>query len=201
MQPTHTPAVDTATSPVPSDPIPVTTVARTLRDTGRYLFLHGWTQGAYYDDSAGSFTPPCCLVGAIGMVCYGGPVDAPAQHVDDPGFGDFEAAVAYLDRYIVDRYNFDSVYTFNDAKHHTIGDVLVLLTEAAARWELDRLIEAPAADARNTTDAGHVDYPHEPGTLYACPACEFRCHCTNGFQCVACALDTARAGAAVGGAE
>ena len=26
----------------------------------------------------------------------------------------------------------------------------------------------------------HVDYPHEPGRLYDCPACEARCHCTPG---------------------
>lgn len=23
----------------------------------------------------------------------------------------------------------------------------------------------------------HVNYPHEPGRLYDCPACEARCHC------------------------
>lgn len=23
----------------------------------------------------------------------------------------------------------------------------------------------------------HVDYPHEPGRMYACPACEDRCFC------------------------
>jgi len=26
----------------------------------------------------------------------------------------------------------------------------------------------------------HADYPHEPGRLYDCPACEARCHCTPG---------------------
>jgi hypothetical protein len=31
----------------------------------------------------------------------------------------------------------------------------------------------------------HADYPHEPGRLYDCPACEARCHCTPGYtQCV-----------------
>lgn len=31
----------------------------------------------------------------------------------------------------------------------------------------------------------HADYPHEPGRLYDCPACEARCHCTPGHtQCV-----------------
>lgn len=32
----------------------------------------------------------------------------------------------------------------------------------------------------------HVNYPHEPGRLHDCPACEARCHCTepNETQCV-----------------
>lgn len=25
--------------------------------------------------------------------------------------------------------------------------------------------------------SGHVNYPHHPGALYDCPACEARCHC------------------------
>lgn len=33
---------------------------------------------------------------------------------------------------------------------------------------------------------GHVDYPHEPGYLIGCPACEERCHCegTGNALCV-----------------
>jgi hypothetical protein len=42
----------------------------------------------------------------------------------------------------------------------------------------------------------HADYPHEPGTLYDCEACETRCHCNHikaqydpsYTQCVFCAL-------------
>lgn len=31
----------------------------------------------------------------------------------------------------------------------------------------------------------HVNYPHEPGYLYDCPACENTCHCTpNTAECV-----------------
>lgn len=31
----------------------------------------------------------------------------------------------------------------------------------------------------------HADYPHEPGYLYDCAACEARCHCTSGHaECV-----------------
>ncbi len=31
----------------------------------------------------------------------------------------------------------------------------------------------------------HTDYPHEPGRLHDCPACQVRCHCTPGdAECV-----------------
>ena len=36
----------------------------------------------------------------------------------------------------------------------------------------------------------HVDYPHEPGRLYDCPACEAQCHCgdlSRTTPCVYCA--------------
>jgi hypothetical protein len=32
----------------------------------------------------------------------------------------------------------------------------------------------------------HVDYPHEPGRLYDCPACEARCHCDPDPGTTAC---------------
>lgn len=31
-------------------------------------------------------------------------------------------------------------------------------------------------------DSTHVDYPHHPGRLVGCPACEARCHCTAGSE-------------------
>jgi len=39
----------------------------------------------------------------------------------------------------------------------------------------------------------HADYPHEPGRLYDCGACEAQCHCTGDpghVQCVFCAILT-----------
>ena len=31
----------------------------------------------------------------------------------------------------------------------------------------------------------HIGYPHLPGRLYDCPACEARCHCTPGdAECI-----------------
>ena len=38
------------------------------------------------------------------------------------------------------------------------------------------------------TPRKHVDYPHFPGTLYDCPACEARCHCTDATPCVHCEI-------------
>jgi hypothetical protein len=36
-----------------------------------------------------------------------------------------------------------------------------------------------------STGFPHADYPHEPGRLYDCQACEASCHCTaDGTECV-----------------
>jgi hypothetical protein len=121
MQPTHSPVLD----------VPATTTARTLRDAAAYLRRHGWIQGAYDDDAATVFTPAACTVGAIGMVCYGRPVPAPAQMFDRPGFDEFEAAVSYLDQMLKDTYGQDDVYTWNDDRLRTTEDVLDVLAEVA----------------------------------------------------------------------
>lgn len=107
------------------------TAAHVLRSAALYLERHGWIQGAYYDATAGVFTPPACLVGAIGMVCYGGPVDAPAQHFDHPGFLDFEEAVLHLDQWLLAEDGTES-YEFNDARGRTVDDVIHVLRMAAA---------------------------------------------------------------------
>jgi hypothetical protein len=187
------------------------TAARVLRSTALYLERYGWIQGAYYDTTSPTFTPAACLVGGIGMVCYGGPVDAPAQHFDDPGFLDFEEAVLHLDRYLLVEDGSES-YEFNDARGRRLEDVTHVLRQAAATpaeelIDAIRVIDAKNADvaaiAELLTPCGiwgeqpkpvdHVDYPHHPGTLYDCPACEATCFCTDGFQCVHCALDAEQA--------
>jgi hypothetical protein len=114
------------------------TSATTLRAAATYLDRHGWCQGSYYEQIARGLMPAACLVGAIGMVCYGGQVDAPAQHFEDPGWGDFEAAVAYLDRYL-DQHLADpdgaDVYSFNDARGRTAEQVTAALRSAADEWD------------------------------------------------------------------
>jgi hypothetical protein len=40
----------------------------------------------------------------------------------------------------------------------------------------------------------HVDYPHEPGTLYDCEACESECFCEGDgtdWLCLFCSKDDA----------
>jgi hypothetical protein len=125
------------------------TAAQVLRDAALYLERYGWIQGAYYDPTATVFTPAACLVGAIGMVCYGGPVDAPAQHFDDPGYLDFEEAVLHLDRYLLVEDGSES-YEFNDAKGRTRNDITHVLRRAAST-PAEELIDA--LKAVETTNA------------------------------------------------
>src|SRR3954452_24451861 len=108
------------------------TAARVLRSAALYLERYGWIQGSYYDGTSAMFTPPACLVGAIGVACYGGLVDAPAQHFDDPGFLDFEEALLHLDRYLLVEDSSES-YEFNDVRGRTVDQVTEMLRNAAAR--------------------------------------------------------------------
>ncbi|MFG1608350.1 hypothetical protein [Actinoplanes sp. NPDC049265] len=132
------------------------TAARVLRSAATYLERHGWIQGTYYDATSGSFTPPACLVGAISMVCYGGPVDAPAHHFDDPGFLDFEAAVLHLDRYLLAENGSES-YDFNDAKGRRLEDVTHVLRDAAARPAHELIDALRAIDKKNADQAALAD--------------------------------------------
>jgi hypothetical protein len=111
------------------------TPARTLRATARYLARYGWVQGCHYDASATVFTPAACLVGALGMVCYGGPVDTPARNYEDPGWQDFDEALSYLNDHLSSRWYATDAYLFNDAKGRTRTEVLDVLYEAAGAWD------------------------------------------------------------------
>lgn len=114
--------------------------ARVLRLAALYLQLHGWCQGAYYDPAAGVFTPAADMAGAIAMVCYGGPVEAPAQMFDHPEFLDFEEAMLHLDRYLLVMDGTEA-YEFNDAKGRT-ADVVIDVMRRAAAVPASELIDA-----------------------------------------------------------
>ena len=116
----------------------VVTPARTLRATAVYLARHGWVQGCLYDPSATVFTPAACWVGALGMVCYGGPVDAPAVNYEDPGYGDFVAAQQFLQKYLKATRGDEGLYSFNDVRGRTREEIIAVLNEAADQWERSR---------------------------------------------------------------
>jgi hypothetical protein len=139
------------------------TAGPVLRNAALYLERHGWIQGAYYDQTATCFTPAACMVGAIGMVCYGGPVEAPAQMFDDPGYLDFEEAVLHLDRYLMVEDGSES-YEFNDVRGRTVDDITYVLRRAAA-VPADELIDAlRAIDAKDAQTAALVDLLKPCGT-------------------------------------
>jgi hypothetical protein len=145
-----------------------TTAAQVLRNAALYLERHGWIQGAYYDATSQVFTPAACMVGAIGMVCYGGPVDAPAQHFDDPGFLDFEEAVLHLDRYLLVEDGSES-YEFNDARGRTVADVLHALRQAADTPAHELIDAIRAIDATNAGVAA-IGESLKPGGIWGDPA-------------------------------
>ncbi|MFE6739848.1 hypothetical protein [Streptomyces tubercidicus] len=52
--------------------------------------------------------------------------------------------------------------------------------ECGTPWthtEAARFIGCQFTDEDPADQEEHVDYPHEPGRLLDCPACESRCHC------------------------
>lgn len=148
MQPTHHPAL---TMPGITSTVDVhheigrcrrpVGVAATLASAAAYLRRHGWIQGSYYDQSATVYTPAACVVGALAIVCYGGPVDTPTQLFDQPGFAEFEAAFTHLDAILVGVFGQD-VFTWNDDRRRSYGQVLAVLDEIAAtsRW-LDSMVD------------------------------------------------------------
>jgi hypothetical protein len=168
MEPTYNPAHEAGT---PARPGAEPSVGVTLREVARYLTDHGWIQGAYYDATGGSFTPPSCLVGGLGMVCFGGPVDAPAQNFGDPGFGRFEQTLGYLDGFLTARFAMVA-YEFNDMRGRTFPAIVYALLKAADEWSVEH--------------GEHIGEAHEPGTGMDCPVCEAQCFCWDGFICVSC---------------
>jgi hypothetical protein len=177
----------------------VATSGMTLRAAALYLDRYGWCQGSYYLPSATVFTPPADMVGAIGVVCYGGPVDAPAQHFDAPGWAAFEAAVTCLDGYLSDRFDGDA-YTFNDAAGRTAEDVRRALLRAAWLHDGRRLtpvccerlmVEQPGSPAVFPPD-GHGRFA--VSRMFRCSVCD-RIAVREVFECATewCAAERALA--------
>jgi hypothetical protein len=156
---------------IPAVPATVTaliTPAVTLRAAATYIVRYGWCQGGYYEQTDRGILPAACIVAAIGMVCYGYQVDAPAMNFEDPGWGDFEAAVAWLDRYLAARYGLDDnglpveAYSFNDTRGRLVQEVIAALREAAHQWDTEHAWRIqPAEEAEEPAES--VDGDSTPG--------------------------------------
>ena len=81
----------------------------------------------------------------------------------------------------------EHIENLHDAIHHVgeaweSGDLAAAVT--AATFLLPDDYEHPADDEDDDAPE-HVDYPHHPGRLFDCPACEARCYCTPGdAECI-----------------
>jgi hypothetical protein len=154
---------------VPAVAMPLITPAVTLRAAATYLVRYGWCQGGYYEQTDRGILPAACIVAAIGMVCYGHQVDAPAMNFEDPGWGDFEAAVAWLDRYLAARYGLDDnglpveAYSFNDARGRIVQEVIATLREAAHQWDTEHAWRTgPAEQPQEPVEPAEPAEPAEP---------------------------------------
>ena len=132
------------------------TAAQTLRDAATYLAEHGWIQGPCYDMSSSVLTPAACAADAIAIVCYGGPVEAPAHMFADPGYPAFDEAMRVLELYLFLEYGFDSVYAFNDARDRTAAEVIRVLNAADLDRCIARYTVTYAAKAALTVPARNV---------------------------------------------
>ncbi len=127
------------------------TLADVLRGAARYLQLHGWTQGQFFDLTGGTpdAFPPACVAGAISIAASGHCVAHPYTDLGDEAADDAIRATrtlaAYLDPDYASRETsaIDVVGDWNDASGRTLAEVLDALTAAADGYCL-----APVGGAR-----------------------------------------------------
>lgn len=64
-------------------------------------------------------------------------------------------------------------------KQRSGGRIRLTLTgHRVVRFRPDAAVEvSEATDGESTSAIPHANYPHEPGRLHSCPACEARCFC------------------------
>ncbi|MEU7908983.1 hypothetical protein [Actinoplanes sp. NPDC049118] len=139
MKATHTPPIlDLDTGMTPAD---------LLRGAARYLFMHGWKQGDFFDLLSDKPFPPACSLGAINICAHGRPIlcsDDESQDADtDAAITAMRVLAAYLDpdySTTVDIFAYmtsaiDIVSGWNDEDDRTIGEVIETLTDAADNWD------------------------------------------------------------------
>jgi hypothetical protein len=187
MNPTHNQPTGAPTEPSP---------AEVLRAAALYLERHGWHQGHFYADEVLPLSrrtspfPPACAIGAIRIAVAGRRIDN--WRLDRETDLAINRAVCVLaDHLDIAPDQYDVIYEVGCWNDHatTISEVTTALHAAAQEW-----------DVRHGIPVDHARYPHEPGTLYDCPACEARCYCTDD-SCVHCALTAETAMHTPGGAR
>jgi len=199
MQPTHNTVTN---SEVAYEPV---TPASVLRAAGGYLHHFGWHQDDLFNDPDQP-TPAACPLGAIRMAVIGTP-EVRAEHNRTGVLAAFDRAVGVFADHLVNTYGVDpvggvtaacagvvftgdleqTVIRWNDHPDRIASHVIAALNGAADEW--DRIHPATAEDTASQREPAHADYPHHPGTLYDCPACEAECFCNPGYGCVHCAIE------------
>jgi hypothetical protein len=131
------------------DPAPDTrpTPAELLHGAARYLRLHGWTTGQFYDLTGGNSDafPPACTAGAITIAAYGRCIAAGICTLDEPEteHDDAMRAMRYLADYLDGGYapndgcnpsSIDVIGDWNDHTGRTLDEVVEALTDAANTW-------------------------------------------------------------------
>jgi hypothetical protein len=70
------------------------------------------------------------------------------------------------------------------------ADAVLDFLEAWHRDDAAKALLDAHSEGDDDDDAhGHVNYPHFPGALYDCKACEHRCHCTGAQGETVCIYD------------
>jgi hypothetical protein len=140
MKATHEPPTTTVdTRPTP---------AELLSGAARYLRLHGWTTGQFYDLTGGTngAFPPACAAGAITIAAYGRCIASGICTLDDPAepeHHDAMHALRVLADYLDGAHNPDSplepscidvIGDWNDYPGRTLDEVEEALNAAADDW-------------------------------------------------------------------
>ena len=127
----------------------VVTPADILRGAARYLEIHGWTQGSFYDLShnkaaaAARPFPPACVTGAIGMAAHGTRIESPTT-CSVATARDFRVAFHYLSGYLTDHdlifidpdeIDGDSPFCWNDDADQSAETVIATLRAAADDYD------------------------------------------------------------------
>jgi hypothetical protein len=134
MNPTRQPTRESVNDPVLTPPV-------LLRGAALYLFLHGWNKGGFFDFASGKPFPPACALGAINISAYGRAILGSDDDADDANTDAAIKAMRVFAAHIDPEYDvnvtsaIDVVGDWNDDQSRTVGEVILMLTDAACDWE------------------------------------------------------------------